>query len=160
MATAMAGTKLMRDFHRWIIVPVGLVVAGVGVLTIAGRGEATGTGVCYNKGAYSFKFSHVAIYFYRIEAWGVTGCSGSSLVRAEAFGQYYGVNAWDVDVIDDKCDDYGVTVYTHVKSVASGGCGIVRSFKVTFSELQGHNDDFWINWHGVNSKEQTLPPLA
>lgn len=138
----------------------GLVVAVVGTFAVASPAQAaTGPGICYNSGAYSFKYvQSSAHYYYYIDAWGRTGCPGTSLVRGEVYWSESGhVNQWAITAYDIACDAYGFTLYTNNGSVASTGCGTSPTKYISLSALNGKNKDFWINWHGVNSQAHPLP---
>ena len=151
----------MTKFRRMLLTPLAALALVLGAtVAFAAPANATGAGVCYNKGNYSFKYvQSSAHYYYYIDAWGRTGCPGTSLVRGQVWFYTSGshTNQWQITAYDNYCDNYGFVEYTQVKSVSSTGCGTSPSKYIAFSELNGKPKNFWINWHGVNSEAHPLP---
>jgi|tagenome__1003787_1003787.scaffolds.fasta_scaffold20711255_2 hypothetical protein len=148
---------MVSPIRKLCKVLAGLAIVTASTLAVASPAQAA---TCYNKGNYSFKYTQHSTFFYTIDGWGANGCSGTSSVRGEAYGNYNNQNAVRIVAHDVRCDNYGFTVYTHVRSVASTGCGTTSGSTITFSQIRGYPYNFWINFHGVNSNAHTLPPMA
>lgn len=148
---------MISPVQKLLKVLAGLAIIMGSTLVFASPAQAA---TCYNKGNYSFKYTQHSQFYYTIDGWGVTGCPGTSSVRAEAYGNYNNQNAVRIVAYDVRCDGYGFVVYTHVRSVTSTGCGTRPGVTITSSQFGSYPYHFWINFHGVNSNAHTLPPMA
>lgn len=153
-------TKLrMMKTPRRIILAASMLTLTASSIAVTGGSALAARGPCYNRGGYSFQHeTSVGETFSnsKITVWSVSGCKGLPIVAG-----YTMYDSRDRKVTltaqDYKCDNTGITLYTHGPSVASIGCG--QSVPATFNASKfGKPYHFWVRVGGTtNSNAANIP---
>lgn len=147
----------MKTRHRAVVLAGVFAAAATGVVSAAGPASAD-RGPCYNRGDYSFQNDFGDGTWRKIDVYRDSDCPGRAILSGKV-DYVASQNQIVLTASDAKCDNIGLTLYTHGWSLASPGChrAIDRLSKPLGSF--GNPKNFWVRVGGTTNSDALHFPI-